>query len=124
MADSGNARKAGKTKGWERLCRRCGRCCYEKVRFGDQVVITDIPCQFLDCATNACSVYPERFVKQPRCSSAEDSVKANTLPGDCPYVGGASEYQAPHFLSEHPEYEQAINTLFPDRKERRRKPRT
>lgn len=102
----------------ETLCRRCGICCHEKVRFGEQVVITDIPCPFLDVETNLCTVYPERFVKQPRCASAEDSVNGNTLPDDCPYVGGLAGYRAPHLLSEHPEYERAVNALFPDRAER------
>lgn len=102
---------------FEDLCRRCGVCCHEKVRFGDQVVITDIPCPFLDVETNLCAVYPERFIKQPRCSPAEDSAKANALPGNCPYVGGLDGFVEPHLLSEHPEYEKAVDTLFPDRKE-------
>lgn len=101
----------------EALCRRCGVCCHEKVRFGEQVVITDIPCQFLDLDTNLCTVYPDRLSKQPRCSTAEASLQANALPGDCPYVGGADGYLDPHLLSEHPEYENAINALFPGRKE-------
>ena len=100
----------------ESLCRRCGLCCHEKVRFGEQVVITDIPCEFLDVKTRQCTVYPERFRKQPRCSTAEDSAKANSLPGDCPYVGGVSNYLAPHLLSEHPEYERAVNALFPGKR--------
>jgi uncharacterized cysteine cluster protein YcgN (CxxCxxCC family) len=103
----------------EALCRRCGICCHEKVRFGGQVVITDIPCDYLDLETNLCTIYPERLTKQPRCSSVEDSIKANSLPGDCPYVGGLSDYQTPHLLSDHPEYERAINVLFPGRKEGR-----
>lgn len=103
----------------EALCRRCGLCCHEKVRFGDQVVITDIPCQFLDPETKLCRVYPERFAKQPRCASAEDSLAANSLPGDCPYVGGRSNYQTPHLLKEHPEYEKAVNALFPGRREKK-----
>lgn len=103
----------------EALCRRCGMCCHEKVRFGEQVVITDIPCEFLDTETNMCRVYGERLTKQPRCSSAEDSVKANSLPNDCPYVGGVDGYLEPHVLAEHPEYEQAVNALFPGRQEGR-----
>ena len=118
MASSEKKEKAEKAlAAHEALCRRCGLCCHEKVRFGDQVVITDIPCQFLDPATNLCTVYPERLTRQPRCSSAEDSIKANSLPGDCPYVGGLSGYPNPHLLIEHPEYEQAINALFPGRRE-------
>lgn len=100
---------------YEDLCRRCGMCCHQKVRFGDVVVITDVPCEFLDTTTNLCTVYPERFAKQPLCSSAEASVLAGALPGDCPYVGGVSDYQDPLLLRDHPEYEQAVNALFPER---------
>lgn len=114
-------RKAKDQAAHEALCRRCGVCCHEKVRFGDLVVITDIPCPFLDIETNLCTIYPERFEKQPRCSSAEDSVKANSLPGTCPYVGGVADYREPELLVDHPEYEKAINTLFPGRKEGRLK---
>lgn len=118
-------KKAAKTKkekdiaDHEALCRRCGVCCHEKVRFGEQVVITDIPCPFLDTETNTCTVYAERFTKQPRCSSAEDSAKANSLPGDCPYVGGIADYLTPHLLVDHPEYEKAVDALFPGRREGR-----
>ncbi|MDR1613150.1 MAG: hypothetical protein LBT97_10285 [Planctomycetota bacterium] len=104
----------------ENLCRRCGVCCHEKVRFGDQVVITDIPCPFLDEETNLCAVYPDRFEKQPRCSSADQSAGVNGLPGDCPYVADRKNYRAPHLLSAHPEYEQAINALYPDRAGKKR----
>lgn len=113
----GERREDANDAEYEGLCRQCGVCCHEKVRFGDQVVITDIPCPFLDTETNLCTVYPERFTKQPRCSSAEDSAKANALPEDCPYVGGLDGFIAPHLLSEHPEYERAVNALFPGREE-------
>ena len=99
----------------ENLCRRCGVCCHQKVRFGDVVVITDVPCEFLDEATNLCAVYPDRFAKQPLCSSAEASVLAGALPDDCPYVGGVADYNAPVLLRDHPEYEDGVNTLFPER---------
>lgn len=99
----------------ESLCRRCAVCCHQKVRFGDVVVITDVPCEFLDPATNKCTVYPERYRKQPLCSSAEISAESGTLPADCPYVGGRSDYRDPLLLSEHPEYEDAVNALFPER---------
>ncbi|MCD8350558.1 MAG: hypothetical protein LUC93_08120 [Planctomycetaceae bacterium] len=99
----------------EALCRRCGVCCHQKVRFGDVVVITDVPCEFLDTATNTCTVYPERFVRQPLCSSADVSAATGTLPDDCPYVAGRSNYVAPLLLEDHPEYEPGVNALFPER---------
>jgi Uncharacterized conserved protein len=98
----------------EAICTRCGICCHQKVRFGDVVVITDIPCEFLDTATNTCTVYPHRFVRQPLCATAEVSVASGTLPDDCPYVGGKSDYCPPLLLSEHPEYQQAVDALFPE----------
>ncbi len=115
MGDGDDREEAARFAAGEAVCRRCGRCCHHKVRFGDIVVITDVPCEFLDPETNACTVYPRRFAEQPLCSTAEASVKTGALPGDCPYVGGASGYNAPFLLSEHPEYEQAVNALFPER---------
>ena len=99
----------------EALCRRCGRCCHQKIRFGEVVVITDVPCEFLDPLTSLCTVYPERFSRQPLCSSAAVSAEAGALPDDCPYVAGLSEYVAPLSLEDHPEYEQGVNSLFPGR---------
>ncbi len=113
MPDNDAAKKRHEAN--EALCRRCGVCCHHKVRFGDVVIITDVPCEFLDPATNACTVYPQRFVKQPLCATAEASVAIGALPGDCPYVGGRSGYHAPVLLADHPEYEQAINAIFPER---------
>jgi uncharacterized cysteine cluster protein YcgN (CxxCxxCC family) len=100
----------------ENLCRRCGACCHQKIRFPDGVLITDVPCEFLDTETNLCTVYPERFAKQPLCSSAEASVAAGALPGDCPYVGGCSDYEEPFLLRDHPELEEDVNALFPERR--------
>lgn len=99
----------------EHLCRRCGLCCHEKVRIGDQVVITDIPCRHLDPETNLCRIYEDRARLEPRCLSAEVSAKGGGLPGDCPYVAELADYRAPHLLWEHPEYEDAINSVYPER---------
>ncbi len=103
----------------EDLCRRCGKCCHQKIRFGEVVVITDIPCEFLDPLTNLCTVYPERFSRQPLCSTAAVSAATGALPDDCPYVGGMSGYVAPLPLAEHPEYEQGVNAVFPERVEKK-----
>ena len=115
MAAEQEGEAPDETAAWEALCRRCGICCHQKVRFGEIVVITDVPCEFLDTETNTCTVYPERFIRQPLCSSAETSVELGTLPECCPYVGGRDGYRAPVMLADHPEYEQAVNTLFPER---------
>ena len=99
----------------ESLCRRCGLCCHEKFCFGDQIIITDIPCKHLDPGTNQCRIYAERATLEPRCLSAAESAKGNGLPGNCPYVAGIADYQEPLLLSEHPEYELMANLFFPDR---------
>ncbi|MCD8140572.1 MAG: hypothetical protein LUE17_12490 [Planctomycetaceae bacterium] len=124
--DSQKAKDAEKARqqAHEALCRRCGVCCHQKVRFGDVVVITDVPCEFLDTATNACTVYPERFIRQPLCSSADVSAATGTLPDDCPYVAGRSDYVAPLRLEDHPEYEPGVNALFPERLAGMKKPPT
>lgn len=114
-AMDGNDGNDGARREWERVCRRCGRCCRHKIRFGETVVITDIPCEFLDPLTNLCTVYPERYSRQPLCSSAGISLAIGVLPDDCPYVGGRSGYAAPLLLEEHPEWEDDVNAVFPER---------
>lgn len=122
MADEKKIDKKKEREAHEALCRRCGICCHQKLRFGDAVVITDVPCEFLDTETNLCTVYPQRYIRQPLCSSAEVSLESCTLPEDCPYVGGCSEYVAPLLLKDHPEYEQAVNSYFPERTGKKKPP--
>ncbi|MDR1536278.1 MAG: hypothetical protein LBU64_14520 [Planctomycetota bacterium] len=115
MAGAGR-KKGGTATAREKLCRRCGVCCHEKVRFGETILITDIPCRFLDPAGRRCRVYPDRLSRQPRCSTAEASLRAGTLPGDCPYVRETPDYRPPLLLSRHPEFETAVRALFPGKK--------
>lgn len=96
----------------ESLCRHCGLCCQQKVRAGDVVIISDVPCEFLDPATNMCTVYPERFIRQPLCCNIDVAIANNAQPNECPYVGGNSKYDAPLLISEHPEYREGIEELF------------
>ena len=106
----------------ESLCLRCGRCCREKIRAADgTVVFTDIPCAFLDGATNLCRAYADRFRRQPRCSSARASAAIGALPHDCPYVADWPEYPKTATLAERPELRPWVAELFPGAK--RRKPR-
>lgn len=100
----------------EDLCRRCGICCHEKIRVGDRVIITDIPCKYLDAETNLCRVYNDRAKRESRCLGADAAVKANAMPGDCPYVAGVADYLDPWLLREHPEFEELVDSLYPERK--------
>lgn len=81
---------------WDAICRRCGRCCYEKIEFGGVVYYTDIPCERLDPATCLCTVYPERERLRPGCVRLNPQlVQRGYLPADCPYVAGMKDYPAP-----------------------------
>ena len=78
----------------EQLCERCGRCCVEKLRLDDgTVVATDIPCQHLDPETRLCRIYETRHVKQMRCLSVADGIRAQAFPADCPYVRDLHGYE-------------------------------
>ena len=101
------------TQDTENICRRCGICCHEKIRMGEQIIITDIPCKHLDVATNQCRIYDQRAELEPRCLSAAESARGNGLPGTCPYVAGIANYQEPHLLCEHPEYQLMVDFLYP-----------
>ncbi|ABA88559.1 hypothetical protein Pcar_1310 [Syntrophotalea carbinolica DSM 2380] len=72
---------------WEQLCRRCGRCCYEKIEFEGEIYFTDEPCEYLDLETRLCRVYSDRCRLRPGCVALTPQlVKSGLLPDDCPYV--------------------------------------
>ena len=74
---------------WEALCRKCGKCCYEKVDLGGGLIeYTDEPCVHLDLETKLCKVYEKRHEVEPDCISlTEEMVRIlNWLPPDCAYV--------------------------------------
>lgn len=76
----------------EALCRRCGRCCYEKILLQDHVFTTGTPCAHLDVATRLCRVYADRHRVNPRCLTVEQGVEWGVFPADCPYVAGLKGY--------------------------------
>ena len=83
-------------KEWDSICCKCGRCCYEKIDFEGNIYYTELPCEFLDLATNTCRVYSEREVKRPGCVRlTRETVKKGFLPADCPYVTDIENYPAP-----------------------------
>ena len=79
----------------EALCRRCARCCYEKLLLGDEVILTRIPCRHLDLRTRLCAVYPRRHAENVRCLTVEEGIRARAFPADCPYVQGRAGYRPP-----------------------------
>ena len=80
----------------ERLCRRCGRCCYAKLIIEEEVYYTDIPCAFLDVETKLCTIYEHRFRLNPECLSVEKGIELGVFPADCPYVKNLPRYKPPH----------------------------
>ena len=91
-----NNSKEKSQRDWDSVCRRCGRCCYEKIDFEGRIYYTAIPCQFLDTQTKLCRVYAERDRQRPGCVRLTDETLANGfLPADCPYVADVTDYPAP-----------------------------
>ena len=76
----------------EALCRRCGRCCYEKLIMGNHVFTTRKPCPHLDVQTNLCTVYERRLEVNPRCLTISQGIQLGVFPADCPYVRGLRDY--------------------------------
>lgn len=88
-------------RSWEEKCRRCGRCCYEKIEYEGDVIYTDIPCEYLDLQTRRCAVYPHRHQARPGCAPLTDAtLRQGILPADCPYVADIPGYRAPKLWSE------------------------
>lgn len=86
---------------WEARCRRCGRCCYEKIEDDAGIHYTDVPCEMLDLATHHCTVYATREQSRPGCRAlTPDLVRRGLLPADCPYVADLVDYRPPK-LKEH-----------------------
>jgi len=92
------------SKDWESVCRRCGRCCYEKIDFEGRIYYTDLPCEFLDTRRNLCRVYAERDTRRPGCVRlTAANVAKGFLPADCPYVDGLEGYPAPFMADDEQE---------------------
>lgn len=76
----------------EALCRRCGRCCYEKFIVDGRVFTTRRPCRHLDASTHLCTVYEKRFEVNPRCLDVKRGIAFHVFPATCPYVRDLSDY--------------------------------
>ena len=84
------------SKKWEEICKRCGRCCYEKLDYRGQIFYTTKPCPHLDTEIKQCRIYPQRSELHPECARLTPEIAASGfLPEDCPYVVGSDNYQAP-----------------------------
>lgn len=84
------------TPEWEALCNGCGKCCYDKVWEGEELLLLTSACVYLDLDTNRCRVYAERFEKEPMCMPiGAEIIEMGGLPEDCPYVENFPGYRGP-----------------------------
>ncbi len=97
---------------WEALCRRCGKCCAEKVDLDGRIYITRRMCRFLDGATRRCTVYPERYRAEPECLSTMEGLPRLVFPADCPYTKGIADYVAPLESWDDVDVDRAIEELL------------
>jgi hypothetical protein len=71
----------------EDLCKKCGNCCYHKIKFFGKVYIdTTAPCQYLDTQTRLCKVYEKRHEVEPLCLKITDALQRGVMPKECGYV--------------------------------------
>ncbi|MBX2847861.1 MAG: YcgN family cysteine cluster protein [Acidiferrobacterales bacterium] len=75
---------------WESVCDGCAKCCLTKLQDEEtqQVVFTDVACQFLDADTCRCRDYKNRNDLVPDCVSLtpENITKySQYLPSSCSY---------------------------------------
>lgn len=73
---------------WDAVCRKCGRCCFEKIEdeWG-QVTYTTTACRYLDLDSRTCKVFENRLKINPECIplTPELVCTLDWLPDDCGY---------------------------------------
>jgi hypothetical protein len=87
------------TQAWEGICRKCGKCCFDKSINPNGVVYINYakPCEHLKFLGKRaeCKVYSDRFVKCEVCQTIPEAIHKKYLPADCPYVKSVPAYKAP-----------------------------
>jgi uncharacterized cysteine cluster protein YcgN (CxxCxxCC family) len=74
--------------GWEKICQRCGECCFEKkIGANGAILTTRVPCRFLDIHSRICRIYPQRLTTEEDCIRlTPDNVRElDWLPESCAY---------------------------------------
>jgi len=77
------------------ICKKCGKCCYIKVVIGGIPFFSKNHCKFLDTDTNLCTIYNDRYKKNPSCLTAEEALRIKALPNECPYTKKEKGYEGP-----------------------------
>lgn len=73
---------------WEKLCQRCGLCCFEKAIDGKgRIIETQVPCRHLDIHSRECRVYAQRQQIEFDCIklTPEKISELKWLPVSCAY---------------------------------------
>jgi uncharacterized cysteine cluster protein YcgN (CxxCxxCC family) len=73
---------------WDELCKRCGRCCFEKLEDGrGKIIYTQTACRYLDVESRRCKIFERRFEINPSCVKLTPELvpALHWLPSDCGY---------------------------------------
>ena len=97
---------------WEALCRKCGKCCSEKIDIDGRIYSSKKYCRFLDTSVMQCTVYEDRFVAEPGCLSVPEGVKVGVFPADCPYIQDVEGYVPTVEEWDNPAIDQAIREIL------------
>lgn len=97
---------------WESLCRKCGKCCAEKVEIDGKIYLSRKYCRFLDPKTKLCRVYDDRFEAEPECSDVPSGIPLGLFPADCPYIQDIEGYEPPIDTWDDPAIDAAIREIL------------
>jgi len=89
-------RKDNEAELWEKLCHRCGLCCFEKGIDGKgRIIETQVPCRHLDIHSRLCRVYKDRQQVEIDCIklTPEKISKLKWLPDSCAYRQNVKEIE-------------------------------
>ncbi|MGX5174306.1 YcgN family cysteine cluster protein [Aliikangiella sp. IMCC44653] len=74
---------------WESICDSCCQCCAHKLQDEEteEIVKTNIVCQYLDTNQCRCTVYPDRHTYVPDCIKVtpENAAELDWMPDTCGY---------------------------------------
>jgi len=74
---------------WEKICKKCGLCCYNRdIVRGKLVIKYHMACEYLNKSTNLCNVYMSRFKKCKECRKVTmfHAIFSRYMPRTCSYV--------------------------------------
>jgi len=73
---------------WDRLCKQCGSCCFEKIEDERGTIFyMQSACRFLDIDSRRCKIFERRFEINPSCVQLTPELVGSLrwLPRNCGY---------------------------------------